>query len=89
MMRRKVVHIPDELWKQFGKEIDHFEYGDGTSVAVYFDGRRIEFDSRVTEEREKEERERHPPSGTVLFSAKFSTQVDRSNWKPVVVGVVE
>jgi hypothetical protein len=90
-MRRYTTYVPDEIW--FDKSVDHFEYGAETSVAVFSDGRRVEFDSRVTDERLEEQRkkdhDRMMASGQVLFSARFEVKVDRRDFHNVVVGITE
>lgn len=71
------IHVPDELWAQFRSgEVLHFRYpAKHRGVAVYADGREVEFDSRVTPEMVDAEREKDRAelnrNGDRIFSCRM------------------
>lgn len=90
MMRPYVTYVPDELWRLLGNEIHHFEYGKETSVAVYADGRREDFDSKVTEEMIKAKRDADRDAvtyeGRMVLRSVLIGVVDRRRFAGVVTG---
>jgi hypothetical protein len=82
-----VTYVPDELWRLLGTEIHHFEYGKETSVAVYADGRREEFDSKVTPERVEAERAiTQGEDATLRDSVRSVSVVVRRDFTGVITG---
>lgn len=80
------IYVPDDLWQAFERgEVHHFDYGEPISAAVFADGRRVEFDSTVTEEMRDNERAKRRQAtidaGGFVHEAKFSVKIDPKNFR--------
>lgn len=87
MMRQPTTYVPDEIWND--PNVHHYEYGQDTSIAVYRDGRRVEFDSRVTAERiaaDIDSGGERLRSGQLHYGVTMKVRIDRSKWKGVITG---
>lgn len=94
MSKWECVYVPVAIWADFLAEVvDHFEYGDPISTAVYADGRRVEFDSTVTDEMRADARQQRivemERTGCLVTSVRFKVTVRRADWSGAISGWTE